>query len=197
MHFLKVTCYWISRIGPNVFHVYWHNIHFKGRCFTNRWIVDCSWKPEQEVKWYLAPGREPQSVHSVNPSFSSAHDRTPGSDELQRDKRTNGWQTLGAICTNAERSHETQLLDFASILQWEKISSQYFILDAGAILRMFVSCNEVFGGQSALTKRCAGGSLLNPPCVIRTLEFHPGCLWLLWTLCTFHHCWHGRQRLRN
>lgn len=115
-----------------MFHFYWHNIHFKGRFFTNRRIVDCSWKPEQEVKWCFAPGREPQSVHSVNPSFSSAHDRTPGSDELQRDKRTNGRQTLGAIWTNAERSHETQLLDFASILECEKISSQYFILDAGA-----------------------------------------------------------------
>lgn len=94
VHFLKITCYWISRIGPNVFHFYWHNIHFKGRFFTNRWIVDCSWKPEQEVKWCFAPGREPQSIHSVNPSFSSAHDRTPGSNELQRDKRTNGRQTL-------------------------------------------------------------------------------------------------------
>lgn len=96
------------------------------------------------------------------------HDRTSGSDELQRGKRINGRQTLGVVCANTERSHETQLLDSASIFECEKISSHYFMLDAGDILKMFVSCHEGFGGQSPLRKRRAGGSLLNPPCVIRT-----------------------------
>lgn len=99
-----------------MFYFYWHIKYFKGIFSMDRWIANCSWKPKQEVNWCFAPGCDKQSVHSLNISFSSAHDGTSGSDELQRDKRTNAIQTLGAICPNAARSHESQLLDFAKVL---------------------------------------------------------------------------------
>lgn len=153
-------------------------------------------KPQQEVKWCFAPGHEPQPVHSLKRSLSSAHDGTPRSEELQRDKTTNAIQTVGTISTSVEKSHEIQPLVIKKI--FTLVCEWFWVLDVGSSAQMWqYFWISPFGNVKGSTGKDWLNIPLNQRCAIRTVEFHPPCLWLLWPLCTFHHYWHGRQRLRS